>query len=173
MNSVVQLIVSSLSGKLHYTLIVALVYMIPLWELRGSILAAGLLQAIQNNILNVQFLPTFIAAVIGNMLPIPFIFLFIKKIFEWMKGTKYLSKIPVKLEEKAMKKSEQIEKYGYLGLLLFVAIPLPGTGAWTGSLIAVLFGMKTAKSLLYIFFGVIIAGLIMSAVSFGLLGIFF
>ena len=72
-----------------------------------------------------------------------------------------------------MKKSEQIEKYGYLGLLLFVAIPLPGTGAWTGSLIAVLFGMKTSKSLLYIFFGVIIAGLIMSAVSFGLLGIFF
>ena len=74
MNSVVQLIVSSLSGKLHYTLIVALVSMIPLLELRGSILAAGLLRAIQNNILNVQFLPTFIAAVIGNMLPIQNIF---------------------------------------------------------------------------------------------------
>ena len=173
MSSIVQFIVSSLSGKLHYTLIVALVSMIPLLELRGSILAAGLLQAIQNNILNVGFFPTFVAAVIGNMLPIPFIFLFIKKIFEWMKGVKYLSKIPTKLEEKALKKSEQIEKYGYWGLMLFVAIPLPGTGAWTGSLIAVLFGMKTAKSLLYVFMGVIIAGLIMSAVSFGLLGMFF
>lgn len=169
MSSVVQAIVSALSEKIHYTLIVALVSMIPLLELRGSILAAGIMQGIQNNILNVQFFPTFIAAVIGNMIPIPFIFLFIEKIFEWLKTTKHFHKIPDKLEEKAMKKSEQIEKYGYLGLLLFVAIPLPGTGAWTGSLIAVLLGMKPKKSLLFIFMGVVIAGLIMSLVSFGLI----
>jgi uncharacterized membrane protein len=86
-----------------------------------------------------------------------------------MKKTERLKKIPDKIEEKAMKKSEQIEKYGYLGLCLFVAIPLPGTGAWTGSLLAVLFGMKPVKSLLYVFLGVIIAGFIMSALSFGLI----
>lgn len=170
MSSVVQAIVSALSGKIHYTLIVGLVSLIPLLELRGSILAAGLMQALQNNALNVQFLPTFIAAVIGNMLPIPFILLFIEKIFKWMKSTKHLHKIPDWLEAKAMKKSAQIEKYGYLGLLLFVAIPLPGTGAWTGSLLAVLFGMKPKKSLLFIFMGVIIAGLIMSLISFGIIG---
>ena len=69
-----------------------------------------------------------------------------------------------------MKKSDQIEKYGYWGLMLFVAIPLPGTGAWTGSLIAVLLGLKPAKSLLFILFGVMIAGLIMSLLAFGILG---
>ena len=170
MSSLVQAIVSALSGKLHYTLIVGLVSMIPLLELRGSILAAGLMQAIQDNILNVRFVPTFISAVIGNMLPIPFILLFIESIFKWMKTTKHLHKLPDWLEAKALKKSEQIEKYGYLGLFLFVAIPLPGTGAWTGSLIAVLFGMKMKKSLLFIFLGVITAGLIMSLISFGLIG---
>lgn len=169
MSSLVNAIVSALLGKIHYMLIVGLVSMIPLLELRGSILAAGLLQAFQNNILNVRFLPTFTAAVIGNMLPIPFILLFIEKIFTWMKTTKHFHKVPDWLEAKAMKKSEQIEKYGYLGLLLFVAIPLPGTGAWTGSLIAVLFGMKPKKCLLFIFMGVIIAGLIMSLISFGLI----
>ena len=170
MNSIIQAIVNLLSGKVHYTLIVALVSLIPLLELRGSIIAAGLLQAIENNILNVSFLPTYIAAVIGNMLPIPFILIFIKKIFEWMKTTKHLRRFPEKLEEKAMKKSDQIEKYGYWGLMLFVAIPLPGTGAWTGSLIAALLGLKPVKSLLFILFGVMIAGLIMSLLSFGILG---
>jgi uncharacterized membrane protein len=84
-----------------------------------------------------------------------------------MKKIKGLKKVPEWIEAKAMKKSEQIEKYGYLGLFLFVAIPIPGTGAWTGSLLAVLFGMKPKKSLLFIFFGVLTAGIIMSLVSFG------
>ena len=109
------------------------------------------------------------AAVLGNMLPIPFILLFIEKIFAWMKKSKHFHKIPDWLEKKALSKSAQIEKYGYLGLFLFVAIPLPGTGAWTGSLIAVLFGMKPKKSLLFIFLGVLTAGLIMSLLSFGVL----
>ncbi|MGM9937095.1 MAG: COG2426 family protein, partial [Candidatus Ornithomonoglobus sp.] len=73
------------------------------------------------------------------------------------------------IEAKAMKKSTQIEKYGYLGLFLFVAVPLPGTGAWTGSLLAVLFGLKPAKSLLFIFLGVLTAGFVISALSFGLI----
>ena len=128
---------------------------------RGSILAAGLMK--------MSFFPSYIAAVLGNMLPIPFILLFIEKIFAWMKKSKHLHKIPDWLEKKALSKSAQIEKYGYLGLFLFVAIPLPGTGAWTGSLIAVLFGMKPKKSLLFIFLGVLTAGLIMSLLSFGVL----
>ena len=162
MSSAVHAIVSALSGKIHYTFIVALVSMIPLLELRGSILAAGFM--------SVPFLPTYIAAVIGNMIPIPFILLFIEKIFEWMKTTKRFHKIPDKIQEKAMKKSAQIEKYGYLGLFLFVAIPLPGTGAWTGSLLAVLFRLKPLKSFFFIFLGVATAGLIMSLISFGIIG---
>lgn len=160
MESVVHSIVSALSGKISKEFIVFLVSMVPLLELRGSILAAGFMR--------MEFLPTYIAAVLGNMLPIPFIFLFIKKIFAWLKTTQ-LKKIPEKLEAKAMSKSDQIEKYGYFGLLLFVAIPLPGTGAWTGSLIAVLLGMKTKKSLLFVFLGVLIAGLVMSLLSFGII----
>ena len=145
MDSIVQSIVTALSGKISKELIVFLVSMVPLLELRGSILAAGLMK--------MSFFPSYIAAVLGNMLPIPFILLFIEKIFAWMKKSKHLHKIPDWLEKKALSKSAQIEKYGYLGLFLFVAIPLPGTGAWTGSLIAVLFGMKPKKSLLFIFLG--------------------
>ncbi len=145
-----------------HQLITALISMIPLLELRGSILVAGLLK--------LPLIQTYIAAVIGNMIPIPFILLFIEKIFNWMKTVKSISKIPIKLEEKVMRKSEQIEKYGYLGLFLFVAIPLPGTGAWTGSLLAVLLGLNRKKSLFFVFLGVLTAGLIMTLVSYGVLG---
>lgn len=161
MESIVNSIVAALTGKVAKEFIVFLVSMIPLLELRGSLLAAGLMK--------MNFLPSFIAAVLGNMLPIPFILLFIKAIFNWLKKTKHFNKIPIWLEKKALSKSAQIEKYGYIGLFLFVAIPLPGTGAWTGSLIAVLFGMKPSKSLLFIFLGVFTAGLIMSVISFGIL----
>lgn len=161
MSSVVQSIVSALSGKLSKNFIVFIVSMIPLLELRGSILAAGFM--------NTSFLPTYIAAVIGNILPIPFILLFIEKIFSWMKKSKHLHAIPVWIEKKAMSKSAQIEKYGYWGLFLFVAIPLPGTGAWTGSLLAVLLGLKPRKSFLFILLGVMTAGLIMSLLSFGII----
>lgn len=148
--------------NIPHQLITAIISMIPLLELRGSILVAG--------ILNMPFVETFIAAVIGNMIPIPFILIFIEKIFELMKKSRHICKIPIWIENKAMSKSEQIEKYGYLGLFLFVAIPLPGTGAWTGSLLAVLLGLKRGKSLLAVFLGVLGAGFIMSALSFGLIG---
>lgn len=144
-----------------HQIITALISMIPLIELRGSILVGGTL--------NLPFIETFIASVIGNMIPIPFILLFIEKIFDWMKKVKGLEKIANGIEKKAMSKSEQIEKYGYLGLFLFVAIPLPGTGAWTGSLLAVLFRLKRWKSLFFIFLGVLTAGFIMSILSYGLL----
>lgn len=145
-------------------LVIAIISMIPLLELRGSIVVAGLF-------LKMPFLITYAAAVVGNMIPIPFILLFIEKIFEWMKSIKWLSRFPNWCEKKALKHSDQIEKYGYLGLMLFVAIPLPGTGAWTGSLAAVLFGLDFKKSLLMIFFGVCIAGFVMSIAAYGTSGI--
>ena len=135
MDSIVQSIVTALSGKISKELIVFLVSMVPLLELRGSILAAGLMK--------MSFFPSYIAAVLGNMLPIPFILLFIEKIFAWMKKTQTPSQNSrLDLKRKHFQNRLKSKNYGYLGLFLFVAIPLPGTGAWTGSLIAVLFGMK-------------------------------
>ena len=158
MDSIVQSIVTALSGKISKELIVFLVSMVPLLELRGSILAAGLMK--------MSFFPSYIAAVLGNMLPIPFILLFIEKIFAWMKKSKHLHKIPDWLEKKALSKSAQIEKYGYLGLFLFVAIPLPGTGAWTGALIAALLGIKLRKSIPAILCGIFLASAIMSCITY-------
>jgi uncharacterized membrane protein len=161
LDSVVHSIVDALSGKISKEFIVFLISMIPILELRGSILAAGFMK--------MEFLSTYVAAVIGNMLPIPFILMFINKIFEWLKKTKTFRPMVEKLENKAMSKSDQIHKYGKFGLFLFVAIPLPGTGAWTGALIASLLGMKTREALPWIFLGVVTAGLVMSLLSFGII----
>lgn len=147
-------------GKISKELIVFLVSMFPILELRGSLIVAGFLK--------MEFLATYIIAVIGNILPIPFILLFIEKIFDALKKTK-AKNLVMKLENKALSKSDQIRKYGKFGLFLFVAIPLPGTGAWTGSLIAVLLRMKKRESLPWIFLGVLVAGLIMSLLSFGII----
>ncbi len=160
MDSIVQSMVASLDSVIPKELIVLLISMIPLLELRGSLLAAG--------IMDMNWLPSMILSVLGNMAPIPFILLFIKAIFNWMKKFKHLRKIPQFCERKAMKHSDQIEKYGVWGLCLFVAIPLPGTGAWTGALLSVLFSLKPTKSLFFIFIGVLIASFIMSIVSFGI-----
>ncbi len=160
MNGLVELIVEKFGGSVAKELIVFVVSMIPILELRGSILAAGFLK--------MEFLSTFIIAVLGNMLPIPFILLFIDKIFGWLKKTK-CKNIVEKLENRALSKSDQIRKYGRFGLFLFVAIPLPGTGAWTGALAASLLRMKPKESILPIFLGVVTAGLIMSLISFGVI----
>lgn len=159
-DSLVRMITDTFSGTLPKELIVFIISMIPILELRGSILAAGFLK--------MEFLSTFIIAVIGNMLPIPFILMFIDKIFAWLKKTR-LKNVVEKLENKAMSKSDQITKYGRWGLLLFVGIPLPGTGAWTGALIASMLRMKKRESLPFIFLGVILAGLIMSLLAFGII----
>lgn len=160
MDSVVKSIVDMFGGSVPKELIVFVVSMIPILELRGSILAAGFLK--------MQFLSTFIIAVIGNFLPIPFILLFIDKIFGWLKKTR-LKKTVEKMESRALSKSDQIKKYGKWGLFLFVAIPLPGTGAWTGSLVASLLRMKIKDSIFPIFMGIVTAGLIMSLLSFGII----
>lgn len=160
MEGIVELIVGNMQGKVAKELIVFLVSMLPILELRGSLLAAGFLQ--------MEFLSTYVIAVIGNMLPIPFILIFIDKIFAYLKKTKLKNAVE-KLEKKALSKSDQIKKYGKFGLFLFVAIPLPGTGAWTGALAATLLRMKPKESFLPIFLGVIVAGLIMSLLSFGII----
>ncbi len=157
---IVNAITGSLKDSLPKELIVFFISMIPILELRGSILAAGFLK--------MEFLSTFIIAVVGNMLPIPFVLLFIDKIFELLKKTK-LKNIVERLEKRALAKSGQIEKYGFWGLLLFVGIPLPGTGAWTGALAASLLRMRKSKAILAIFLGVVLAGLIMSLLAFGII----
>lgn len=160
-NSIVQYIVDIFGGTIPSQLIVFIVSMIPILELRGSILAAGFM--------DISFLETYIVAVIGNLLPIPFILIFIKKILDWMKTTNAFSRIANGIEKRALSKREQIDKYGYFGLFLFVAIPLPGTGAWTGALLAVLLGMKGRKAFIPIALGVMAAGLVMSLLAFGII----
>ena len=142
-------------------IIIAVLSMLPVIELRGGLIAAALL--------NLDGLLSFIICYIFNLLPIPFILLLINWIFKKFKKSKSLGKIVTKMEEKVDKKKGQIEKYGYWGLFLFVAIPLPGTGGWTGALIAAVLGMNKKKSFVTIVLGVLVAGIIMMILSYGLL----
>lgn len=139
--------------------------MVPVLELRGALIwaaADGL-----NPVLS------YIVCVIGNTLPVPFLIMFVRPIFEWMKRrTSWMRNIAEKLEAKAHDKAETIKKYEMLGLFLFVAIPLPGTGAWTGSLIAAVLGMRVKHSFPMIFLGVLTAGVIMTLGAFGVVSIF-
>ena len=136
--------------------------MVPIIELRGAIpwgVALGM-----------PWLETYIICVIGNMIPVPFIMLFFRYILSWMKGVKHLNKIALWIERKAGRGSEKIMKYASFGLMLFVAIPLPGTGAWTGAAAAALMNMRMRYAVPMIFLGVLIAGFIMTGVSYGFLG---
>ncbi len=139
-------------------LAVILLSVIPVAELRFAIPFA---------ILNYGMPPAlaFLYACIGNLLPVPFIILFIRKIFDWMKKFKFLGKIATKLEERGKSKQETVKKYKFWGLFIFVAIPLPGTGAWTGALIAALMNMRLKDAVPSIALGVIGAGLIVTALS--------
>ena len=110
----------------------------------------------------------FVICYIGNLLPIPFILLFIRRIINYFKKTRLLRGFAEWLERKSEKNREKVTRYEVLGLLLFVAIPLPGTGAWTGALVAAMLDMRMKKSFPVIALGVLIAGGIMSAISYGL-----
>lgn len=140
---------------------ILIVSMLPIVELRGAIPLAMALK--------MPLVPSLIVSIVGNLIPIPFILLLIKKVCEWMKTKKGLSKIPLFLERKVEQKRNQIEKYAKWGLFIFVAIPLPGTGAWTGALIASFLNFKFKDSLIAIIGGVLTAGAIMSVFSYGLL----
>ena len=141
--------------------VIFIVSMIPLLECRGGLIVASLLKV---NIW--QAIPI---CVIGNIIPIPFILLFIKRIFRWLKRFRWAKPWIEKLEKRAMNKSEGMDHGEWLGLLLFVGIPLPGTGAWTGSLIASLLEMDIKKASSAILLGILLATVIMSIVSYGLL----
>jgi len=144
-------------------LVMFIISLMPILELRGGLIAASLMDA--------PMLPSFIVCFIGNIIPIPFILWFITTIFDFMKKkSPKLAKIVDKMEKKADKQKEQIEKLKYLGLMLFVGIPFPGTGAWTGCLIAALLGMDKKKSCIASILGVILAGIIMLIFSYGILG---
>ena len=142
-------------------LIVFIISLMPILEIRGGLIAAA--------ILGVNILPAFLICLVGNLIPIPFILWFITPIFNWLKKTKYLSKFVNKIENKALAKKDKIEKAEFWGLFFFVGIPLPGTGAWTGSLIASLINMNKKKALLAATLGVLLAGFIVGTLSFGLL----
>ena len=147
-----------LGGEFPSEMVIFLISMLPVLELRGGLIAASLL--------SVEFMEAFFICFVGNMVPIPFIILFIRKILE------NLSKIPLfrstveKIMDKSEKNKEKILKYEKWGLLLFVAIPLPGTGAWSGALVAGLLGMRLRVALPIITAGVFIAGVIMSVFSY-------
>ena len=165
-NFIIKLFGSVTAMKYGRELIVFIISLLPILELRGGLLAASLL--------GVKPLRAYIISIIGNLVPVPFILLFISKILDWMENSKvkWIHKLASSIRRKANKNSGKIEKYGYLGLILFVGIPLPGTGAWTGCLIASVLNMDKKKSFLYSLLGVLLASIIMMIVSFGILGRF-
>lgn len=162
MESLVQWFTTNLSGVVSREVIVFIISMIPILELRGGLLAASLLK--------LDMWRSIWLCVAGNIIPIPFILLLITPIFNWMKQTKLFKPMVDKLEGKALGKKDKIEKYEFWGLVLFVGIPLPGTGAWTGALIASLLGIKFKKAFPAILLGIALASVIMTILSFGVLG---
>ena len=151
-----------LFGDLNKETVIFVISLMPILELRGGLLAATLL--------HVDFFKALAICITGNVLPIPIILIFLEKILKLFEKWKVTKKIVTWLEKKVDSKRSQIDKYGYLGLILFVGIPLPGTGAWTGSLLAIMLGLNKKKSFICILIGVLLAAVIMSIVSYGILG---
>ncbi len=162
MESLVVWFTATLGQYISRELVIFIISMIPILELRGGLIAASLLQ--------VPITTAILICIIGNIIPIPFILLFIKQVFKWLKKVKLFRGIIERLEKRAMGKSDAIKKGEFWGLALFVGIPLPGTGAWTGSLIAALLEIDIKKAVIAELVGVAIATIIMSIVSYGLLG---
>jgi uncharacterized membrane protein len=149
-------------GEFCFTILVS---MVPIVELRGGI-PFGVT-------LGLPVWAAYLAAVIGNILPVPFILVYIRRIFQWMRRRlPRLNHLVDKLERKAHLKGRRVTKYKYLGLMLFVAIPLPGTGAWTGALAAAFLDMPLRKAIPSIFAGILIAGIVISILTFGVASLF-
>ena len=158
--TIVNELMALLQDKIPEELVAFVISLCPVLECRGGMIAARLME--------IPFIKAFLICYIGNILPIPFIILFIRKIFDFLRRFKFFSKIVEKLEAKTEKNKEKVLKYEAWGLLLFVAIPLPGTGGWTGALMAALLDIRMKKSLPIIALGVLIAGFIMSALTYGI-----
>ena len=161
MESIVSALVNFFRNTIPAKLTVFLLSLLPVIELRGGILAARLLE--------VELIPAFFICLTGTLLPVPFVLLFINKLFALLKGTRFVRMVD-RLEAKGRSKFEKINRYETLGLMIFVAIPLPGTGAWTGSLAAALMKMDFKFALLSVAVGSFIADVIMCLVSYGMLG---
>ena len=146
-------------------LIAFLISMLPIIELRG-----GLIYAAARGI---PFIQAFVLCLLGTIVPVPFILLFLRKIFSFLERFKYTRRIVTGLERRARKKEGNLQKYRLLWLFIIAAIPLPGAGTWTSSLVAVVFDIPIRKSFPAIALGALIEGLIMSAFSFWMPGLFF
>ena len=157
--SIAQSLIDLLGDKLPGEVIVFLISLLPVLELRGGLIAAKLL--------GLPVLRAFAICFVGNMLPVPFILLFIRRIFAFLKRFSRVEHLIDKLEARSIRKADKVVKYRLWGLLLLVAIPLPGTGAWTGALIAALMDLRLKNALPVIFTGVLIAGFIMTALTYG------
>ena len=134
--------------------------MVPVIELRGAIPAAVLA--------GLDIRVALIVAIVGNLVPVPFIIVFIRKIFKWLRQkSRWLGDMVRRMEEKADAKKAQVLRYEFWGLLLLVAIPLPGTGAWTGALVAAMLDMQLKRAFPAIAAGVVVAGLIVTIATYG------
>ena len=141
-----------------------LISMLPIIELRGAIPIGAAI--------GLPWYLNMIVSIIGNMLPVPFILMFSVKAFEFMKKHNIMVKFIEKIENRAKKRSEGLATGEFIGLMLFVAIPFPGTGAWTGALIAALLQFDRKRSFFYIGLGVVIAAVIMTLASYGVISLF-
>ncbi len=158
MDSIVHWFTDNLGGSISRELLIFIISLMPILELRGGLIAAA--------ILKVSYFKALPICILGNILPIPFILLLINKIFELLKRWNWMRPKIEKLENKALGKSDKIRKYEFLGLLLFVGIPLPGTGGWTGALAASLLRIPLKKSVPAIALGILLAAAIMSTATY-------
>ena len=160
--SIVAFIISIFGVNAGKVIGIFFISLLPVIELRGSI-PIGYYQGL-------PWYTNMITSIIGNILPVPFILLFVVKVFEFMKKRNIMVNVIEKIEKRAMSRSESIANKEFLGLMLFVAIPFPGTGAWTGALIAALLQFDRKKSFLYILFGVLIAAALVTLGVYGVIG---
>ena len=162
--SIVAFIISIFGANAGKVIGIFLISLLPVIELRGSI-PVGYYQGL-------PWYTNMITSIIGNLLPVPFILLFVVKVFEFMKKRNIVVGFIEKIEKRAMSRSDSIANKEFIGLMLFVAIPLPGTGAWTGALIAALLQFNRKKSFMYICIGVLIAASLVTLGVYGVIGSF-
>ncbi len=145
------------AGNLIMTFLIS---MVPVLELRAAI-PLGVINGL-------GIWAALIVAIIGNLVPVPFIIIFIRKIFKWMQSkSERLARLVKKFEDKANARKDKVLKYEFWGLMLLVAVPLPGTGAWTGALVAAMLDMQLKRAFPAIFVGVIVAGIIVTTATYG------
>lgn len=162
--SIVAFIISIFGANAGKVIGIFFISLLPVIELRGSI-PVGYYQGL-------PWYTNMITSIIGNLLPVPFILLFVVKVFEFMKKRNIMVGFIEKIEKRAMSRSDSIANKEFIGLMLFVAIPLPGTGAWTGALIAALLQFNRKKSFMYICIGVLIAASLVTLGVYGVIGSF-